>query len=205
MRCYSNQAFATVSLAKTHLQRREMSARKRSALPSSDESDSFLYSDSEDEELSRSPASPTGSFQSQNNSPKSPQHLLDPSSSFQSTLPSSTQGTSSFQSLPVTATFTATSTPCYSSSQSSTTRSSHQLSPSITSSLHSSFLNTSPNSPLPLPPPVFLSTSNAVVGSALPLAPDTSSFAVATTSSIAHTALQTSKFFMHTSNNINNQ
>ena len=133
-----------------------MSARKRSALPSSnphyilslleenssDESDSFLYSDSEDEELSRSPASPTGSFQSQNNSPKSPQHLLDPSSSFQSSLPSSTQGTSSFQSLPVTATFTATSTPCYSSSQSSTTRSSHQLSPSITSSLHSSFVNT---------------------------------------------------------------
>ena len=163
--------------------------------------------DSEDEELSRSPASPTGSFQSQNNSTKSPQRLLDPSSSFQSSLPSSTQGTSSFQSLPVTATFTATSTPCYSSSQSSTTRSSHQLSPSITSSLHSSFLNTSPNSPLPLPPPVFLSTSNTIVGSAVPLAPDTSpsSFAVATTSSIAHTALQTSKFFMHTSNNNNNQ
>ena len=58
-----------------------MSARKRSALPSSnphyilslleenssDELDSFLYSDSEDEELPRRPASPTGSFQSQNN------------------------------------------------------------------------------------------------------------------------------------------
>ena len=42
-------------------------------------------------------------------------------------------------------------------------------------------------------------SNNAIVGSAVPLAPDTSpSFAVATNSSIAHTALQTGKLFMHT-------
>ena len=176
-----------------------MSARKRSALPpsnphyilslleenSSDESDSDLYSDSDDEELSPSPASPNGSFQSQNNSPEC---LLDPSSSLQGSLPSSTQGTSSFQSLPEIATFSSASTAYFSSSQSSITRSSLQLSPSITSSLHSSYLNTSPISPLRLPPPVFLNTSNNIAGSAIQ-GTSAPSFAVATTSSMTHYGL----------------
>ena len=188
-----------------------MSARKRSALPSSnphyilslleenssDESDSDLYSDSNDEELSPSRTSPTGSFQSQNNSPV----FLDPLSSFQSSLVSSTQGTSSFQSLSEIATYSSPSTAYFSSSQSSTTRSSLQLSPSITSSFHSFYLNTSPISPLPLPPPVILNTSNIIAGSAIQ-GTSAPSFAVATTSSMTHYGLEThpSKFVMHTSN-----